>query len=449
MGVGRTGARQGTTAAPQRLLWRQDDAWLAVAAPVVIFLGHMLYGAMQPQTALSLTTLAALLVGVCLLRSRLRGSLTRLDGLATPAALFGAVILVALWSMTPLVFGGPHPVWGYLKIYPGAATIDRSATLLETIKLLGLGCIFVLGAFTGASDGRARLAVNTVLALSAALGAWAFFTFVTGGQPGGGDRMEASFQSANTAGTVFAASAALAAGPAISLLGAPRGQRLLRGTLLGLAGLLFVICLFATASRGAFIALFASLVTVGLLMVFSGRLKWSRAMMAGAATTAIVAVLLVVAGDLLFSRLMGGVHDFAGRAFILHVHWQAFLDSPLYGYGLGTFDTVNRMLLNAASFPRIWSVRAAHSIYLDWLEQGGVLGAIPMFACIGALIVTATRKALRRSRMAPVLFALIGVDVVFLVHGASDFGLEMFSVAAMWAYLLGLQFSLSHGSSGR
>jgi hypothetical protein len=48
-----------------------------------------------------------------------------------------------------------------------------------------------------------------------------------------------------------------------------------------------------------------------------------------------------------------------------------------------------------------------------------------------------------------ILFALAGVDAVFLVHGATDFALEMFSVAALWAYLLGLQFALAQGSSRR
>ncbi|THD77662.1 MAG: O-antigen ligase family protein [Phenylobacterium sp.] len=445
----RAAPARGPGAQPPPLRWRQDDAWLALAAPALIFLGHLLYGAMPPQTALSMTVLAAILLGIALSRRGLRKELTRLDGLALPAGLFAAVILVALWSLSPFVPGGAHPVWTYLKISPGAASIDRSATLLETIKLVGLACVFVLGLLTGGSDARARLAVNTLLVLAAGLGAWAFLTFTTGTQPGGGDRMEASFLSANTAGTVFAASLVLAAGPAVSRLGGAPGRRLGGGVLFGVAALLFLVCIFATASRGAFLAAFAGLLTMGLLMVFGRQLKWSRAVMTGGAAAAVVAVLLLVAGDFLLNRLMGGTHEFASRAFILHVHWQAFLDSPLFGYGLGTFDTVNRLLLNAASFPKIWTVRAAHNIYLDWLEQGGLFAALPMFACLGALMITTARKAFRRSRMIPILFALLGLDVVFLVHGATDFALEMFSVAAMWAYLLGLQFSLAQGSSAR
>jgi O-antigen ligase len=440
---------RGPAPAPARLRWGRDDGWLALAVPALIFLGHMLYGALLPQTALVLTTLAAMLLGACLLRPGLRKTLLRLDGLRLPTVMFAAVIFVALWSLTPLVPGGPHPVWAYLKISPGAATIDRSATLLETVKLLGLGCIFVLGLMTGGLDGRAKLALNTVLAMGAALGLWALLTFATGNQVGGGNRMEASFLSANTAGTLFAASLVLAAGPAISQLRAARGSRFSGATPFGVAALLFLACVFATASRGAFLALLCGLLAIGLLMVFAGRLKWSRAVLGGLAGAALIAVLLALSGEFLLNRLTQQTHEFSSRRFILQVHWRAFLDSPLFGYGLGTFDTINRMLLNPATFPRIWTVRSAHNIYLSWLEQGGLLAALPMFVCVAALVVTSIRRSLTRSRMLPTLFALIGVDAVFLVHGASDFALEMFSVAAMWAYLLGVQFSLSQGTSAR
>jgi O-antigen ligase len=255
--------------------------------------------------------------------------------------------------------------------------------------------------------------------------------------------------SANTAATVFAASLMLTVGPAISQLTGTPGRRMIGATLYSLGALLFLACIFATASRGAFLAMLCGFVMIAILMIFSGRLKWSKAALMGLAGAAAIILLLAISGEFLLTRLMGGSHEFASRSFILHVHWKAFLDSPLFGYGLGTFDTINRMLLSPASFPKIWTVRAAHSVYLGWLEQGGLLGALPMFACIAALIATTARRAFDRSRMLPTLFALLAVDTVFLVHGATDFGLEMFSVAAMWTYLLGLQFSLAQGSSTR
>jgi O-antigen ligase len=444
----RNPAHAGAPAARPTARRLPEEAWLAVAGPGLIFLGHLVYGAMLPQTALSLTALAAILVAACLSRARLRRELSKVRGLAVPAALYGAVILVALWSLTPFVIGGAHPVWAYLKISPGAATIDRSATLFETIKLTGLACVFVLGLATGASDNRARLAVNVFLAAAAAYGAWSFLSFLAWRQPGGA-RLESSLLSANAAATFFAGCFVLAFGPLVSRLNGPRPQRLTGLSLFGAAAFLFLVCLFATASRGGFVAAITGLIVLALMLVFGGRLKWSKALLTGLGGAVVLSLLLLVAGDLLLDRLGGGTKEFASRAFILQVHWQAFLASPLYGYGLGSFDTVNRMLLDAASFPRIWTVRAAHNVYLAWLEEGGLLAALPMFGCIGAVILATGRSAMRRTRMTSLLFALLALDAVVLVHGATDFALELFSMAATWAYLLGLQFALSQGSSAR
>ncbi|MEO8113939.1 MAG: hypothetical protein ABI655_06140, partial [Phenylobacterium sp.] len=156
------GAARGQSAG---LRWSQDELWLALAGPALIFAGHGLYGAMLPSIALMLGLLGSLLLAACLIRPRLRKDLSRLRGLAMPGVLFAATLFVALWSLTPFAPGGAHPIWSYLGISPAAATVDRSATLLEIIKLLGLGSICLVGAATGASDSRAKLAVNVLLIL--------------------------------------------------------------------------------------------------------------------------------------------------------------------------------------------------------------------------------------------------------------------------------------------
>lgn len=443
------GARPAHAPAGARpIQWGRDNGWLAVVAPALLFLGHVLYGAMLPQTALSFALVWAALASACLFRARLRADLMRLDGLALPAVLFAAVIAVALWSLTSYVPGGPHPVWAYLGISPGAGSVDKSGTTLETLKLLALGCVFLVGLASGGSDARARIAINIILTLGGAYAAWAFLAFVTT-RSSGSSRLEATFLSANTAGTLFATLFVLVLGPLVARLRAEDRNRLTGAAPLALVALLFLVCLFMTASRGAFLGAAAGMVAFGVLQVFGSRTKLSSALLAGGSAIVAVFALLAVAGDFLLTRLLGSSETVASRATIARVHWEAFLTSPLMGFGLGSFDTVNRTLLNSANFLDVWSVRAAHNIYLGWLEQAGLLGAIPMFACIAALMVTTARKSMRRSRATSLIFALLAADVVFLTHGVTDFALEMFAVSAMWAYLLGLQFSLAQGSSTR
>jgi len=79
-------------------------------------------------------------------------------------------------------------------------------------------------------------------------------------------------------------------------------------------------------------------------------------------------------------------------------------------------------------------------------EEAGLAGALPMFGCIALIIGITLFRGMRRSRMTHVLFALVAADLVFLIHGFTDFALQTPSMAMMWSYLLGLQFALSQGS---
>jgi O-antigen ligase len=153
-----------------------------------------------------------------------------------------------------------------------------------------------------------------------------------------------------------------------------------------------------------------------------------------------------VLGDQLVDRLASTAWELDGRRAIFEAHWRAFRDAPWMGYGLGAFDAVNRMLLDAGNIAQNWKVRAAHNVYLSWLEQAGVVGATPMFLFIGAVIAITLRRSLRRTRFTAPLFGLLAADAVVLAHGVTDFALETYSMAVFWSLLLGLQFAASQGS---
>lgn len=430
--------------------WAQDARWLALAAPALIFAGHALYGAMLPKTALTLTFLAALLLGACLATPRLRRELARIRGLGLPAALFAAVVVVVLWSMTPFAPGGPHPVWAYVGISPGAATLDKSQTVLELIKLLGLGCMFAVGLAAAGADDRARLTIHATLVLGALLALWSFLTFASGSLGPGVRRLGAAFAAANTAATLFGMLLMLAIGAGVSRArSAPSRARFSSAAPFAAAGLVFAVCLLATASRGGLIAAAAGLLTFAALQVFSGKSKLSRATLGAAGAMIAGALLLAFTGQQLVARLMGEGWELAGRREVFEAHWQAFKGAPWMGYGLGSFDTLNRLLLDARNAGDIWTVRAAHNVYLTWLEQAGLLGALPMFAALAVILARTARNGLRRTRMTAAIFALLAADVVVLAHGATDFALETYSMAAFWSLLLGVQFSLAQGSSRR
>jgi O-antigen ligase len=427
------------------------DAWLPIGGVVLLYAGHWFYGALLSDTAMLLGVAAAVLLGVALARPQMREDLLRLRGLEIPAVLFGATILVALWTLTPWTPGGPHPVWGYVGLRPGASTIDKSATTMEIIKLLGLACFFLVGAATGARDERARTAVRALLALGLPFGVWAFIGAVTGlVYQTQGHRLEGHFLNPNTAGTFFAVLLLLSVGELLREVRSRRSEAdISRSIVLAMAPLTFAICLLDSVSRGAMLSFLGAALVLLVLHMWWGVVKPTRALLAIMGAIALLLALIWIAGDQLIDRFFQAGQDSIVRTAIWKAHWGAFLNSPLFGYGLGTAETINKTLISQSNYPVLWNIKAILNLYIQWLEEAGVVGTVPMFLCVGSLMVLTLRNAARRTRMVRLLAALVAVDAVFLFHGATDFALEVPSMAAMWAWLLGLQFSLAQGSSRR
>jgi O-antigen ligase len=167
----------------------------------------------------------------------------------------------------------------------------------------------------------------------------------------------------------------------------------------------------------------------------------------GLIATATGGGLLLFQAPVLMSRLSHGGGGNDDRALMFRIYWRAFQESPLMGYGLGTFDTVNKLNLSASTFEGDWSTRAAHNVYLQWLMEAGLIGALPMFACIGLVMFKTWRGMQRRRRATSLIRGLLAADAVFLVHGWTDFALQVPSMAALFAFILGLQLGLANSSS--
>lgn len=443
--------RRSASRSRTRLWPLPKDAWLPLASVALLYAGHFFYGALVSDVALLMGTAVALILGATLLQPKLRDELLRLKGIEGPGLLFALVILVALWTLTPWTPAGPHGVWSYVGVSPGASTIDKSATTMEIIKLVGLACFFLVGAACGARDDRARLAVQLTLVAGIVFGVWAFLGSVTGSIPQTqGHRLEAHFVNPNTAGTFFAVLLILAISELQRRLRLRGPQRDASATIIvGAAVLTFAICLLDTASRGALLSFLGAAAVFVLVQLACGSLRLSRAVLVAFAGVLAMALIVWFAGDQLIERFFRTNQDAIVRTEIWKAHWAAFVDAPLFGYGLGTAETVNKTLITEANFQVLWNIKAILHLYLQWIEEAGIVGAVPMFLCVALLIVLTFRGTLRRSRSVRLLAALIAVNAVFILHGTTDFGLQVPSMAALWAWLLGLQFALAQGSSRR
>jgi O-antigen ligase len=421
--------------------------------PLTLAAAHALYGANQRTSALTLVVVEAVALLAWLAASPPARQAIQ-DGavLRWPAALSGLALAAAAWSLTPWAPGGVLPIWDWTQV-KGAATLDRTATFVEILKLAGLGCIALVGFIQGVRPAAARATLRIVMVVSALYAFLAMARFLAGGEVvGQAGRMGAGFLSPNSAGTLFAALTVLSVSWVVQAVrrgGADGGPEAALAFFTRLAArlalvVLFSGCLFLTASRAAIATTGLMLVAYMIWEMAAGGLK-VRAGAAVLTTWALhVAILLAGAGALALSRTAALGGDFAERGSIFALHWKMFLASPLTGWGLGSFDQINQQIMTPASHAVLWKLRAAHNIFLQWLEEAGLVGAAPMFLGIAAVMLLTLRGMGQRQEAKPWLRALILVDGVFIVHGLSDFALQVPSLAAFWAFLLGLQLAMAN-----
>ncbi|ADL00458.1 O-antigen polymerase [Brevundimonas subvibrioides ATCC 15264] len=422
-------------------------AGLAVL-PVLFCLAHLAFGANQPAAALWLSAMFAVSLAVVLF-TRLRAGLHDVTPVWPLAGLFLIILGVGLLSLTPWGLGGPHPIWAWAGIAPGSLTIDRSATLIELVKLLAFACVFLVGALQGVGRDRAQATVEAVVWAGGVYAAISLLAFLSGAQVAqGGGRLSGGFMSFNNGATVFGVLTVL--GLAVFLRawrrksGVGFSQRVtaVAAPLACLA--LTTVCLLLTASR---MGVVSTLSGVAVLLVWELGSASRGRMAIGIAALLLLGLaggLAIGGNSLLWTRVGSLDGDVDVRAQIFSVHWDAFLASPLFGYGLGSFDTVNVQAMTSDSATALWPIRATHNVYLQWLEEAGLIGAMPMFALMAVVLGFALRRGFG-GRARTLQHGLLCANLVILLHGLTDYALQVPSIAGFWAFLLGLQFAFGQG----
>lgn len=414
----------------------------ALCLVAVVFCAVMAFGASDVAAATAFAGLyAAYLLGLLFTCDWARRDLCRIKGLPLQAGLFALLVTAVLWQLTPWGPDGPHPVWSYLPGRAGSLTLDRSALLLSLLQLFGLACLFVAARIIGASEARG---VWSLRAAVAALSAYAAVAFIDHVGVRRAERLSATLLSPNSAATTFGAGMLMATAAAVNRFRRHSGLMVLRRgdpeamTWLGVVALLATVLLM-TASRGGVIASLIGLVLFLAWTVFAQR----GSLRGGAGLVAAVAVLLVAAVALrsvghVIDRFSVTSRDVEVRSIIFTPHWDAFLSSPWSGFGLGSFPNVNQLVVTGPSLSILYDVRAAHNLYLQWLEEGGIVGTIAMVALFVSLILPILRGGLADSTTGVWARAAICATVVFLVHGVTDFALQAPAIQALCTIVLGL-----------
>lgn len=433
--------------AVRRLAWSEKVAISVLLG--LVFMAVIAFGASEIATACLFSGVyAAYLIGLLATCSWARRDLARLRGLAVQGGLFGLLLLAVLWSLGPWGPGGAHPVWSYVPDHMAAIAVDRSALLLSVVQLLGLACLFVAARVIGASEARGRWFLRIAVL---AIGVYATLAFLDHVGLRRTPRLAATLLSPNSAATVFGGGLLLAVAATINRVRRQRGLTMLRRgdpeavACLAIVGVL-ATSLLLTASRAG---LAATLVGLGVMLVAEAIAQRQRLrVVAGLGVMALVLTLGALSlrsSDLVAERLGKTDQDLAARVSIFTPHWEAFQSSPWFGFGLGSFPTVNQLIVTPENLRVLYEVRAVHNLYLQWLEESGVAGAAAMALLFIALIWPILRGGLREGTAATWARATACGALVFLLHGVTDFALQAPAIQALAALLLGVVGSMAAG----
>lgn len=415
----------------------------------LVFMAVIAFGASEIATACLFSGVyAAFLIGLLATCRWARRDLARLRSMAIQIPLFGLLLLAVLWVLSPWAPGGAHPVWAYVPERPGAITVDRSAVWLNLVQLLGLACLFVAARIIGVSEARGRWFLRIAVM---AVGVYATLAFLDHVGLRRSTRLVATLLSPNSAATVFGGGLLLAVAATANRVRRQRGLAMLRRgdpeavACMAIVGVLLT-ALLLTASRAG---LAATLVGLGLMLV--GEAIAQRQRFRVVAGLGAMALLLVIGAlslrstELVAERLNNTEQDISVRTAIFAPHWEAFQSSPWFGFGLGSFPTVNQLVATQENLRVLFDVRAVHNLYLQWLEEGGIVGAVIMALLFLVLIWPILRGGLREGTTATWARATACAALVFLLHGVTDFALQVPAIQALAVLILGVVGSMAAG----
>jgi O-antigen ligase len=435
----------------------------ALAIVGLAYVEHLFFGANSRNLGLIFAVVH--LLAFAGLAAATRGAQPPRVPLTLPAILLGVVFALGLFSILPLGPPLAHPLWSYVPGAPASISLDPAGTRLELVKLAGLAALFLVGTSLGSNRDRAERTALYLTYGGILYCAWAFLAWVISPQtifgvprPYGGDRLSGAFLSANSAGTLFASLAVMSLLALLRPVARARrpGERRRIEELLdlwpqGLLLLLALPCLLLTGSRGGLIAFLAATLT-GI-----GYLAWikSTKQSLSAGFAAIVCLLLVAAsvvflisGDHTAARLASTDPLSNDRLQLLAAYWPTFKASPWLGYGLGAFAAFNDASMSLGNSLLLSILGAVHNVYLQWLLQMGVPGALAMVGCVAVLLGATARGVARRSSQQTLGAGCLAVAVVFAVHGLVDYAFEEPSMAAFFSLILGLGYGVSQRPSG-
>ncbi len=414
----------------------------------------------------------AALYEINLLASRQRHPVA-LKRIAVPAALFAAV---ALWTVVQAAAWTPlslhHPIWAMTataigRTIAGSISVDRDLTALALLRLMTAATVFWLALQFGRDAARAN---NLMLATAAVCTGYSAYGLISiAATPGYVLWVEnpymhgfvtSTFYNRNNFATYGGMGLVLLCGLIMRLyrheLTAEAPSRRFRiasfiettgekGAIYIGAAFIVMVAVLLSGSRGGIVATCLGVFTLVVLTIgrSKGRAGDRRNVIVFSAFA--VALVFLFYGDTFIGKLSQQGFGDDARIAVYNITVRSILDSPLTGYGYGTFRDIFPMFRDRSIIPAgVWEM--AHNTYLEIFQGLGLIFGTMLIAAVGLLAFYCFRGAARRKVGATLPAVAASTALLLGSNALVDFSLQIQAVTLTFMAILGAGVAQSESS---
>ncbi len=420
-----TTAERGKQSARRRV--HRRDIVPVVMAAVSLLAGHLLFGASEPKSEY--------FVAGCLIITA-----TVAAGLAGPRHVHWVMIVLAASLIAYAAIGL-------------AGDLDRAMPHLA--GLFAAGAAGVSGYVAARRRTDIRILLVALVWSSLVFCVWYFFNKVSTG----------AFLDATTAkpeSLMFGMLALLGQARVLHVVKQMDAEALSRSEMIerllrdGLGGLMLfgfaVTCLLLTGYRTGALLTAAALIfhawwDMRGILRRDHRSLWLRWL--SAATPVIALALAILGGVLAFMADYSAARpldtDRPLHVERLSAYFEAWLDSPVLGYGLGSIDSVRDRVMTLWNADALMADGGAQNLFLHWLVEAGLIGTAALLLFIGGMHVRILAGVKDTRAPRTMLRLATSATLLLLLYGMFVSSLDVPSVGWLYAMLLGAACGVAVG----
>jgi O-antigen ligase len=394
--------------------------------------------------------------------------------LKVPAALFAAVVLwILIQNSTWTPDWLHHPIWQMTaealdKPVAGSISVNRELTSLALLRLITAASVFWIAVQLCRDAARANVMLWSIAVIICGYAGYGLAALVL--NPGRVLWLKVSYSSgvvtstfinpnsfASYAGTGFIVFCGLIMRlyrAEFTSVGGSMRFRIAsfievtgkKGVALLGGGFVTLVALLMSGSRGGIASTALGLFVFGALTLRLRKQQFAEQREAVVVVGAVlVAVTFLVFGDIVAGKIaQEGFHD-DSRLAVYKIAVRSIFDSPLFGYGYGTFADVFPMFRDQ-SVGTAGKWQMAHNSYLEVFQGLGLLFGSMLVGSIVLLVWRCVKGATRRQMNETLPCMAASVAFMLGIHALVDFSLQMQAIAITFMALLGAGVAQSESS---